>query len=278
MKYLFIIMILIGISLIPTIFAEVDLSNQKIVSSDGDLILQFTDNTLRHFRTFTQVIPHIDYGIYDNGNIRIYLDNARINILGDSFTVKNDYVAIYAKGTGNDNYDVKVKYLTNTGIQRDSLRIELTVDEPVISTPEIIPEIIHTTPTASSDYMLLLGKYTSHTALKDVIQFDAKIFDRDLNPLGDYYANYGQIDGAIVKISISDAKGNVKWNLSDTTNQFGYFGPSVQVENRFSDVGEYKVTINVLHNGNTQIWEFPMFIEQPGSQQRFVSFVTGQTG
>ena len=269
---------------ITPVFAEVDLSNQKIESSDGNLTLQFTDNIIKHFRTHTSVITQLDFGVYNIGNTNIYLDDtSHVNILVDSFTVKNDYVSIYARGLGDGNYNIKILYVTNFGVQHDSFRSGVVTDEPVPvasqSIPEItIPETVTTIPKSLSDNMLLLGKYTSHTALKDVIQFDAKIFDKDLNSIGDYYANYGQIEGAIVKISISDAKGNVKWNLSAVTNQFGWFGPLVQVENRFSDIGEYKVTINVLHDGNTQIWEFPMFIEQPGSQQRFVSFVTGQTG
>jgi hypothetical protein len=284
MKILLFVISLSLVSITP-VFADVDMSNQKIGNSDGSLILQFTDNTLRHYKTFSQIIPHIDYGFYDIGDTRIYLDDARINIFGDSFTVKNNYVSIYARGLGDGNYNIQSIYLTNSGIQRDSFRagvvteVSTTESIPEIDTPKItIPETVSTIPTSTPDNMLLLGKYTFMTSLKDVIAFDGKIFDRELNPLGDYYANYGQIEGAIVKISISDVKGNVKWNLSAVTNQFGHFGPSTQVENRFSDTGEYKVTINVLHDGNTQIWEFPMFIEQPGAQQRFVLFTTGQTG
>lgn len=76
-------------------------------------------------------------------------------------------------------------------------------------TEVVIPEVTDIPPIVEQQEnnietreLLLVGKYTSHTFLKSLIQFDGKIYDKALNPTPSFYSNYGQVEDAIIRISI----------------------------------------------------------------------------
>jgi len=117
MKLLVFMIFALTIVITPT-FAELDLSNEKITSTDDNLIIRFADNTIRYLGTHTVITPNIEYGTVDLGNVKLALDDARVNILGDSFTIKNDNVALYAKNLGDDKFRINVYIFTDSGLQK----------------------------------------------------------------------------------------------------------------------------------------------------------------
>ncbi len=143
MKLLVFMIFALTIVITPA-FAELDLSNEKITSADNRLILQFTENTIKQFRTYTSIIPHIEYGIVDLGNVELTLDDARVNVFGDSFTIKNNYMSLYANNIGNDKFRINTYIYTNNCLLYytffANISIKQTTELEFIEQNRVIPE------------------------------------------------------------------------------------------------------------------------------------------
>jgi len=230
--------------LIPIpVFAELDLSNEKITSTDNNLILQFTDNIVRQFRTHIEIIPNIEYGIINLGNITLALDNARVNVLGNSFTVKNDYIALYAKSLGNDKFRINTYIFTDSGLQKNTFIT--SISEQPISESEIIPQnpvVIE----EKTELHYITDQY-ERVYNKSNYKLFVKTFDKAIYSGNDFQSFQGTISGVKVSAAIVDPDGELKAEISGLSEN-GLFKGTVYVPENLWTKGWYTVDMIIEHD------------------------------
>ena len=230
--------------LIPIpVFAELDLSNEKITSTDNNLILQFTDNIVRQFRTHIEIIPNIEYGIINLGNITLALDNARVNVLGNSFTVNNDYIALYAKSLGNDKFRINTYIFTDSGLQKNTFIT--SISEQPISESEIIPQnpvVIE----EKTELHYITDQY-ERVYNKSNYKLFVKTFDKAIYSGNDFQSFQGTISGVKVSAAIVDPNGELKAEISGLSEN-GLFEGVVYVPENLWTKGWYTVDIVIEHD------------------------------
>jgi len=242
MKLLVFMIFALTIVITPA-FAELDLSNEKITSADNRLILQFTENTIKQFRTYTSIIPHIEYGIVDLGNVELTLDDARVNVFGDSFTIKNNYMALYANNIGNDKFRINTYINTNTGLQKNtfiaSISIQPTTELEIIpQNPVIIEE------KTEIHYLLAQHDRVYNNA---EYKFFVKTFDKSIYS-GNNFDNFeGVLSGVKVSAIIIDPNGEFKTELSGFSEN-GIFEGAVLVPENLWMRGWYTVDMVIEYD------------------------------
>lgn len=225
---------------VPAAYGELDLSNEKITSTDDNLILEFSQNTVKHFRTHTDVTPNIEYGIVDMGNYDVLLDDARVNVLGDSFTVKNDYISLYARNLGDDKFSINAYTFTDSGLQKKTFtativepqRTEYVAPEPVIEEPTI--QMF----TWADSTVIVNDEITVKVRITD----DA--FNRSLHSID------GGIYGAEITI-LTGQFGNQLRATGGTTDIYGKYNGSILVASGEYQYREY-VDVTVIAEWNDQ--------------------------
>lgn len=255
---IFILMIFVLIFAITPAFAELDLSNELIKSTDGNLILQFEDNTIRYFSTHVEVTPHLEFGLVDLGNFGIQLDDARVNVLGSSFTIKNDNIALYAKNIGDNKFRINAYIFTDSGLQKTTFTASITPPEPTIyKTPEIIieeTEVIEYRPE-----LLLTTSHDFKTYWKDTFNIDVQAFDGRINPNPTSSSFEGRLDGADITVLLSLDGDHVATINGITTNNGNWDGAYYFIEN-ISTPGEYTVDVILTYLRETVSKSSSMFV------------------
>ena len=242
MKLLFPVFALCLISITPA-FAELNLSNAKITSADDKLILQFTDNTLQVLRTHTSIIPHIEYGIVDLGNVELQIDDAKVNVLGDSFTVKNDYLALYAKSLGDGKFSINTYINTNTGLQKNTFTANISsqIEPESIITPSnpVVTE-------EKTEIHYLLDQY-DRVYNKAEYKFFVKTFDKAVYSGNNFQSFEGKLDDVKVSAIIFDPNGELKTEISGFSEN-GIFEGSVMVPENLWQKGWYTVDMVIEYD------------------------------
>jgi len=253
---------------IPTAFAEIDLSNQRIISLDGNVIIEFGENTRYFMPHSLKIIPNIGFGVLNLDGGTIFLDSNNVNVLASSFSITLDNGKIYAKNNRDGTFDVKVLTVKNGKFQKE---IFPSVIEPIVTSfKEIAPTEQIKSIERENIELLMVGKYSMVTALKDQINFDLRIYDKALNIAQDYHANYGYVPDADITISIKDSQNKIIWFIEDKTNEFGYSEIEFRVESDFRLMGEHLVSILVEHEGNTLKRTIPLFIEEQNADAKWM--------
>jgi len=258
---------------IPMVFAELDLSNQRIISNDGNVIIEFRENTIKERLVSTKIIPNIDFGIIELRDQTIFLDDTKINVLANSFRILsyNPTMLIYAQNLGNDEFNMRVYTYTEQGTQKQTFTgIMIPInDEIKITNP--IEEVIVQEPENENIDILMTGKYSYVTALKDTIILDFRFFDSKLNPNKDDALNYGTLDMAEVSITIvNPSKQNaVEWSITGETNKSGHFETEFRVPIDKNLIAEYEINILLDHQGNVFRTTLPMFVQEYNADQVF---------
>ncbi len=230
MKLLVFMIFALTIVITPA-FAEIDLSNEKIASTDDNLIIQFADNTIRHFGSQTEITPNIENGIVDLGNMELSLDGARVNVLGDSFTIKNDYMSLYAKNMGNDKFRVNVYIFTNSGLQKTTFTANIIPSEPTVY---VAPEIVIEEPTIQ-----LFTWTTSPVLIGEELAVQLRVTDDEDNR-GLEIAR-GGIFGADITI-VTGQNGQTLITKEGTTNLYGVYNTGITL---ISGVYEHRDWLDV---------------------------------
>jgi len=230
MKLLVFMIFALTIVITPA-FAEIDLSNEKIASTDDNLIIQFADNTIRHFGSQTEITPNIEYGTVDLGNVKLALDDARVNVLGNSFTIKNDYVAIYAKNIGDDKFKVNAYIFTNSGLQKSTFTANIIPPTP---STYIAPEPIIEEPTIQ-----LFTWTTSPVLIGEELAVQVRVTD-DGDNRGLEIAR-GGIFGADITI-VTGQNGQTLITKEGTTNLYGVYNTGITL---ISGVYEHRDWLDV---------------------------------
>ena len=236
-----IIIVIAFVLLIPIpVFAELDLSNEKITSTDNNLILQFTDNIVRQFRTHIEIIPNIEYGIVNLGNIQLTLDDARVNVLGNSFTIKNDNIALYAKNLGDNKFKITTYIFTNSGMQKNTFTTSVTLPELEVipQNPVVIEE--------KTELHYITDQYERVYNKSDYKLF-VKTFDKAIYSGNDFQSFQGKISGVKVSAAIVDPNGELKAEISGLSEN-GLFEGVVYVPENLWTKGWYAVDIVIEHD------------------------------
>jgi len=84
MKLLVFMIFALTIVITPA-FAEIDLSNKKIVSLDGNLLIEFGENIQTFKRGYLIETPQLDFGIIKLTDRTVLLSGENTNILGIPF-------------------------------------------------------------------------------------------------------------------------------------------------------------------------------------------------
>jgi len=89
MKLLVFMIFALTIVITPA-FAELDLSNKKIVSLDGQLIIEFGENIQTIKKGYLIETPQLNFGKITLTDKTVFLEGEYTNILGNSFSVRLD--------------------------------------------------------------------------------------------------------------------------------------------------------------------------------------------
>jgi len=120
MKLLVFMIFALTIVITPA-FAEIDLSNKKIVSLDGNLLIEFGESIQTFKRGYLIETPQLDNGIIRLTDRTVFLQGEYTNILGDSFSVRLDDGKIYAKNNQDGTFTVKVLTVNDNGFQKTNI-------------------------------------------------------------------------------------------------------------------------------------------------------------
>jgi len=260
MKLPVLIIFALAIVITPA-FAELDLSNKKIVSLDGQLIIEFGENINTFKRGYLIKTPQLDYGVIKLADKTVFLSGENTNILGNSFSVRLDDGKIYAKNNLDGTFTVKVLTVSDNGFQKQTFA---SILQPIviIESPEIIQ------PTDKTDnlsiepeeeqYIPDLIMTSSHdytTYWKKTFNIDVQTYDGNINPSATGFE--GRINDVNITVIISNGD-EVLATLTGTT-VYGEWQEAYFVEDRTFQ-GKYTVDILATLDKQTVSKSSSMFV------------------
>jgi len=264
MKLLVFMIFALTIVIAPA-FAELDLSNQKIVSLDGKLLLEFGESIQTFKRGYLIETPQLDYGIIKLTDRTVLLGGENTNILGNSFSVRLDDGKIYAKNNQDGTFTVKVLTVNDNGFQKQTFS---SVLQPIviIESPEII-EPTEKTDTLSTEPeeeqyipdLIMTSSHDFRTFWQDTFNIDIQAFDGKINPNPEQYPFQGRIDGVDVKVLLSLDNVQVA-TLSGVTANNGHWDGEYFFKENISAPGEYVVNVIISYLGETVSKSSSMFV------------------
>ena len=129
-----ILLVALTVSLINTqAFAELDLTFEEIVSTDNNLVLVFGETTTKFFRTYADIIPHLNAGTVDFGYFEVILDrSATVKIMGDSFVVHQGGVVLYGYNLGDVKFRINAMANTETGLIKKTFTARIKQPERTV--------------------------------------------------------------------------------------------------------------------------------------------------
>ena len=186
MKLLVFMIFALTIVITPA-FAEIDLSNKKIVSLDGKLLIEFGENIQTFKRGYLIETPQLDNGLIRLTDRTVFLQGEYTNILGNSFSVRLDDGKIYAKNNQDGTFTVKVLTVNDNGFQKQTFS---SIIQPIviIESPEIIEptEKMDTLSTEPEEEqyipdLMLTSSHDFRTFWQDTFNVDVQAFDGNIN-------------------------------------------------------------------------------------------------
>jgi len=246
-------------------FAEIDLSNKKIVSLDGQLIIEFGENIQTIKKGYLIETPQLNFGKITLTDKTVFLEGEYTNILGNSFSVRLDDGKIYAKNNQDGTFTVKVLTVNDNGFQKQTFS---SIIQPVviIESPEIIQPTVKTdnlsTEFEEEQYIPDLIMTSSHdfkTFWKETFNVDVQAFDGNINSNPVSTSFFGRINDVDVKVLLS--LDNVQMvTLSGVTANNGHWDGEYFFAENISAPGEYVVDVIISYLGETVSKSSSMFI------------------
>jgi len=264
MKLLVFMIFALTIVITPA-FAEIDLSNKKIVSLDGKLLIEFGENIQTFKRGYLIETPQLDNGIIRLTDRTVFLQGEYTNILGNSFSVRLDDGKIYAKNNQDGTFTVKVLTVNDNGFQKQTFSSVLQPIE-IIESPEIIEptekmDTLSTEP-EEEQYIPDLMMTSSHdfrTYWKESFNVDVQAFDGNINSNPVSSSFLGRINGVDVKVLLSLDNVQIA-TLSGVTANNGQWDGEYYFKENISAPGEYVVDVIISYLGETVSKSSTMFI------------------
>lgn len=261
MKYVFIVMIVLGISLVPTVFAENTLQNTNLIAESAVITLdiEFGADTIKEGLTKTWVTNHLDAITFTFYGDEIILTETELKTTssGDNFRILSlpEGILIYGhKNIELGNYDINIYLATDNGLSKFILSSTVSLpddkvveQEPVKEKTKYIPELFMT---FSHDFRT----YWTQVFNIDVQSYDAKIND---NPT--LYPFEGRLGNANVTVLLS-IQGELITTLQGVTSDNGYWDGEYYVPENISPPGEYIVDILLSYHNQTISETSSMFV------------------
>jgi len=166
----------------------------------------------------------------------------------------------------SDNSDFEyVMLLDKTGHWQKAEIRDKVIESPIEQMSEI--DLVKT----EKIEIIMTGKYSMVSALKDTIILDFRFYDSKLNPDQNNELNYGTINDADIAIFIVDPtkQNQVEWSIIGKTDASGNFEEEFRVETNKDLMGEYSVDILVQYQDSFFNKSIPLFIEEYNADQVF---------
>jgi len=261
MKYAFIVMIILGISLVPTVFAENTLQNTNLIAESAVITLdiKFGADTIKEGLTKTWITNHLDNITFTFYGDEITLSEPELKTTntGNHFRILSlpEGILIYGhKNIELGNYDINLYVATDNGLSKFILSSTIPFpedkvieQEPVKEKTKYIPELFMT---FSHDFKT----YWTHVFNIDVQSYDAKIND---NPT--LYPFEGRLGNANVTVLIF-TQDELVTTLQGVTSDKGYWDGQYYVPQNISPPGEYVVDILLSYHNQTISETSSMFV------------------
>ena len=178
---------------------------------------------------------------YQAQNLTIQMGNP-VKISGDVFvgTEKSKLVL-----TGNQVKDTLYKF---TGyVVGKNLITNVKLDLYIIGSnpPPILPV---TKKAPQANQLELIVKSPQIVVVTYDYGFSVKVFDKKINPTGNYDQKTGKIQGAMISVAFKDNNNKIIKTLNGVTDSQGYYSDSFRILNYLPSVA-YHVTFNATKSG-----------------------------
>jgi len=250
MKTLIVILTTIFFTLmIPASYAF-DVSNQQIVgdnSSEQQILLEFTDNTIQFFASRILVTPNLEFAWIESNSGTFVLDDAEA-IVSDKGTIRifslDPPAILYAYYLGNDNYKINF-YAANNGILEKTMYNAELIGKSVSKTQPIEGD----SKIVSQKNLIVDASVTQKSQYYDNFLINISVWDADINPNALMRtSNDGLLSNVPVTITLSKPTGENLVTFEGTTDSFGKFEGKYRWAYR-DVLGDYNVKLDV-DNGN----------------------------
>jgi len=263
MKFLVFMIFALTIVITPA-FAEIDLSNKKIVSLDGKLLLEFGENIQTFKRGYLIEIPQLAYGVLKLTDKTVFLEGEYTNILGNSFSVRLDDGKIYAKNNLDGTFTVKVLKVNDNGFQKQTFS---SIIQPIviIESPEIIEPTVKTDNLSTKPIddiyrpdLIMTSSHDFRTYWKENFNIDVQAYDGNKNSNPELNPFQGRLDNVDVSVLLS--LNDVKVATLSGVTQYGEWQGEYFFAENTSEPGEYVVDVILSYLGKTVSKSSTMFV------------------
>lgn len=178
--------------------------------------------------------------LYQAQNLTIQMGNP-VKISGDIFSGKEKSRLVL---TGTNVKDTLYKF---TGYVIGKKSTEVKLDLYIIGpNPPLTTSAVKKTPQVNQ-LKLAVGSPQIVVVTYNYL-FSVKVFDKKINPTGDYDKKIGKIQGAKISVVIKDNNNKIVKTLSGTTDNQGYYSDSFRILNYLPSV-TYHVIFNATKSG-----------------------------
>lgn len=180
--------------------------------------------------------------MYQAQNLTIQMGNP-VKISGDIFvgTEKSRLVL-----TGTNVKDTLYKftgYVIGKNDKTDVVKLDLYIigPNPILKAPEVKK-------TSQVNQLKLAVSSPQIVVVTYNYLFSVKVFDKKINPTGDYDVNIGKIQGSKISVVFKDKNNKIIKTLNGVTDNKGYYSDSFRIVNYLPSV-TYHVIFNATKSG-----------------------------
>jgi len=180
--------------------------------------------------------------MYQAQNLTIQMGNP-VKISGDVFVGKEKSKLVL---TGTNVKDTLYKF---TGYVIGKKSTEVNLDLYIIGpNPPLTTTAVKKTPQVNQ--LKLVVNSPQSVVVTYNYGFALKVFDKKINPTGDYDKKIGKIQGVNISVVVKDINNKIVKTLSGVTDNQGYYSDSFRIQN-YSPSVTYHVTFNATKSGYT---------------------------
>ena len=180
--------------------------------------------------------------LYQAQNLTIQMGNP-VKISGDIFSGKEKSRLVLTGINVKDTLYKFTGYVTGKNGNTDVVKLDLYIVGP---NPILKATTVKKTPQVNQ-LKLAVGSPQIVVVTYNYL-FSVKVFDKKINPTGDYDKKIGKIQGAKISVVVKDNNNKIVKTLSGTTDNQGYYSDSFRILNYLPSV-TYHVIFNATKSG-----------------------------